>query len=37
MILMGGNLFKEPLDGVSPEKIETFLGPEMATSKASDI
>ncbi len=34
MILMGVNSFRGPLEGMAL-KIETFLGPEMATSKAS--
>jgi hypothetical protein len=32
MILMGVNRFRGPLEGVGPE-IETFFGPEMATSE----
>ncbi len=36
MILMRENPFWEPLEGVAL-KIETFLGPEMATSKVSPI
>ncbi len=38
MILMKANPFQGPLEGVGPElNIETFLGSEMATSKASAI
>ncbi len=35
-IWMGGNPQRGPFEGVGPE-IETFLGPEMATSEASAI
>ena len=37
VILRPANLFQGPLEGVGPGKILAFLGPEMATSKASAI
>jgi hypothetical protein len=37
MILVRANPLQGPLEEVTPEKIETFLGTEMATSEASAI